>query len=355
MKAVRSFVSAMVWGLASLVPAGVYAQRAPQAQDPEQQHRRGMELRAQHRDEEARRLFEGLWTRTHDPRALARMALAEHALEQFAQAETHLVEALSHTENEWIVQNATVLDPILQQCRSAQGISILEVRCAAEGAAVFINDRLAGRPGQLLRVPPGVVTFEVRASGFQSAARTVELRPGASVHEELTLTATPTVSNNTTTATNTQTNTNQSTGNTGAANTQNHGQSSLIVTPPRTLNTGNSTLRALAWGTAGGAVAFAGVGVLGQVLGAPAAERWNSDACVNQSDVGNGTCAQDIATARTMGWLRGVGFVGAGVLAASSVVLFVVSRPSAQEPRSVAFSCAPVVGDQQGVQCAGAF
>jgi hypothetical protein len=338
--------------------AATSAQTAPNDAQIEADHRRAIQLRAAHRDEEARVIFERLWQQTHEPRALARLALAEHALGLHPQSEAHLVEALSHQTDPWIAQNSSVLDPVLQQLRAAQGIAVLTIQCATPNAAVFINGRNAGSTQNSIRVAPGSITFEVRAAGFVSVSRTVELRAGATHSEELTLAPVPATTNTTTTTTAATTAT---TANTSAATMQSTQSSSGSTAHAPPTNTPVvapvSVGRVLAWTTAGVGVALVATGAAAWVVGQPAANEWNGDGCVNQLEVGDGPCQRSLSTARTMGWLRGVGFVGGGIAAVAATILFITSsqNPVPNRPQSTRrLVCAPNLLDS-GLSCAGVF
>jgi hypothetical protein len=156
--------------------------RSPSATAPEEaEHTRGIELRRQHRDVEARDVFRAIYERTREPRALARQASAEAALGDWVTAEEHLSAALDNTNDPWILQNRTGLAADLQAFR--QHVGLLEVSTNVAGAEVWIA---GARVGQLpatrpLRVPAGTVTFEVRAEGHASATRSATVQPGMSI------------------------------------------------------------------------------------------------------------------------------------------------------------------------------
>ncbi len=323
--------------------ATVFAQTAPSAAI-EAQHRRGMALRAQRHDEEARTLFEHLWNRTHEPRARARQALAEHSLDMFAEAEAHLVEALSHQEDPWIRQSRSVLEPILQQARAGQGISVLNVVCATPGAEIFVNGRSAGHAGELLRVPPGRITFEVRSRGFTTVSRSIELQAGAILHEEVALVQTVQTVQAAPTATNPQGPTRITAG-------------TVIVTPPPPASSG-SGIRTVAWITAGFGVAggiATGVFLVLQI--APAAH-WNSHDCDSQSM----ECLAARDTALSWQPAEGIGIVVGGTFAVTSAVLFIVSAlgpaPRREPTTRAQVSCSPGMGVGAGtasLSCNGTF
>ncbi len=325
---------AVVCALGILSPTVLMAQAAP---NNEALHRQGMALRTQHRNEEARALFEHLWNRTAEPRARARQALAEQALGLFAEVESHLVEALSHESDPWISQNRFVLVPILEQARAGQRVSILQVRSSTPQAEVYINGAAAGPVGGALRVLPGSVTFIVRAPGFADVERTVQLRAGATANEEVTLERVAAV---------------QATSTTVATSTMSSA-AAITVVPPRRVRAPSATLRTLAWVSAGGSAAFAITAVTAQILMMNAAFRWNSDAiCGSDPQQPSPGCLDDAQRALDMDVLRTIGYVGAGALAVTSVALFVI--PSVGSRREARVRCVPSFGATV-VTCGGAF
>lgn len=78
--------------------------------DPDAEQQRGMALRAEGRHAEAAAIFRAVYERTHDPRALARLALAEAAAGQWSDAAYHLRAALTYDADPWIVDHRADLD-----------------------------------------------------------------------------------------------------------------------------------------------------------------------------------------------------------------------------------------------------
>lgn len=159
---------------------GVIAQpRTPTpASAEEAEHARGIELRRQHRDAEARDVFRAIYERTHEPRALARQAAAEAALGDWIIAEEHLAAALANTSDAWITQNRAGLTADLESFR--QHVGLLEVTSTTPHAEVWVGGARAGTLplAQPLRVRSGAVSFEVRAEGFTPETRSVNVEAG---------------------------------------------------------------------------------------------------------------------------------------------------------------------------------
>ncbi|MDP3213136.1 MAG: hypothetical protein Q8S73_03460, partial [Deltaproteobacteria bacterium] len=101
---------------------------------------------------------------------------------------------------------------------------------------------------------------------------------------------------------------------------------------------------------------LAGVGVAGLVAGGAAADRWNDDAqCLGPGRSRESLCAGDRDAAETMGAVATAGFVGAGVLAATGTVLWILSGRGSERPAAAqALHCAPSLGSPS-VHCAFVF
>ncbi len=292
---------------------------------------------------------------TRELRALASMGLAELDLERFDDAERHLSEALSGSASPWVTAHRTELETELQRCRRRLGVGVLVLQSATEGAELFINGSRAGGAGRPVRMRAGAVNYEVRAPGFRPASRTVTVELGASVTEHVDLEREPPVVPSVTpTPAVTPAATPAPSVTPAAPVVTAPTREAPVAEPPPAPARGGGVRRTLAWVSVGGAAVFAGVGVLGQVVGQGAADRWNGLDCTpldgrSREEV----CVSDRDTAQAMGALRGIGFAGAGVLAVTSVVLFVTSSGGDAEGRR-AFACGAGPGTF-GVACGGRF
>jgi len=164
---------AWAWLCAALLSAPLARGQTPA---DEALHRRGLELRARGRTEEALAIFRGLYERTLEPRALARMALAEGALEQWVFAEEHL--ALALTSNDpWVREHRADLEQNLERLRANLGT--VQIECPSEGAEVWIAQQSWGRLplSRPLRVSVGEVDIELRLRGW-NARQTVQVVAG---------------------------------------------------------------------------------------------------------------------------------------------------------------------------------
>lgn len=307
------------FGITSLLCASLCFALNAQAQSDEDErlHQRAMYLRGQQRDEEARAIFQDLWNRTRDPRALARLGLAEQALRDFSHAESHLAQALTVQNNAWISQNAAVLAGSLQTVRAAQGIAVLDIMCNVPTAEWFINGGLVGRVGTPVRASPGTITFEVRAAGFVQVTRTVFLPLGVARREAVNLTEIP-------------------------------------ITPPPVTNPlvvvrSGSISRTIAWASLGTAAAFLAVGIATYVVGDDAATNWNDDhQCVPPTGATREqVCGDQRQTADAMQIVSAVGFIGAAGLVATAAVLLGVAPP---RPQRTGIGCVPSSA-HPGIDC----
>jgi len=297
-----------------------------QARDVEAQHTRGNALRAGHRDAEALVVFRELWSRTHEPRALARMALAEAALGRWVEAEAHLDEALGHGTDGWIRQNRASL---AQQRRLiGEHVGGLDVRCDVDSAEVWINAaRVATLPAERpLRVPAGRVTFDVRAAGYEDLRRTIQVVPGGeATRAEVALTR-------------------------ATATTSADGARAPLATGGPWVVVGIASL-------AGGAVGL-GVGVAALVVRNGHVASFRDHGCLLDlySDVvqtRSAGCRSEYDAGTSWEPVITAGFVAGGVLAvAGAVMLLAAPRRVRESP--TAFGCGPGVATP-GVFCEGRF
>lgn len=348
------------WPVITLLLAAFACPQIARAQSDEQdpvyeQVRRERRHQSRRHDLRALELLRQRYESSHELRALGTMGLVEIDLHDDGPGERHLSEALAATPTPWANENRAVLETALQQCRRRLGVGALLVRSATDGAEVFVNGALVGSAGRPVRVGAGGMTFEVRAPGFRSASRTVNVSAGETVVEEVTLEREETpVQQTPSLPPAPETRVQQVTSGTAVSATVRSAAPSPVVMPPSGMASpsGRSTSRTLAWVSAGGAVAFAGLGVVATLVGQPAADRWNGSACDGASGT-TGDCGDDYQTAQTMQALQWVGLVGAGALAATSAVLFVVSSRGTSPARS-AFACGAGPGTL-GVACGGRF
>lgn len=172
--------------LASSVRGGAVA-----ADDAENQLdagiKRAVELRKGGKDREALEELQRAAGFGHSARLTAQTGLAEQALGLWVAAEKHLNEALATSSDAWIRKNR---HPLEQALSTISGhLAWLDVWGQPDGAEILLDGEPAGALPLAgpLRVPAETVELAVRAKGFVSASRSVELSPGANVREHVVL------------------------------------------------------------------------------------------------------------------------------------------------------------------------
>lgn len=325
---VAAFLSLWV----SWVTGTAFAQRDPH----EPRYEQGIALRSSHRDAEALALFRVLYDETHAPRALAQIALAEAALGEWVDAEAHLTMALAVSDS-WVQRNRAVLDATQGTIQAHLGR--LEVRSVTPGAALWIqNRRVASLPmAQPARVPVGTVTFEVRATGYVTAMRVATIVSNGFARESVDL-APETAPQPATVATPPP-------------------PARLVQPAPRASDVPaapSSLTRTLGWTSAATAGAFLVGGSIAYVVGLNQVDSYNETCPPPDTPSLSPDCQGRVSSVQTMQALAITGFVGGGVLAAASAVLFLVAPSRAAERGAAALACRRGPGDL-GVTCGVTF
>lgn len=157
------------------------------AQSAEVLIQQGLDLRRQHRDQEALERFQRAYEMSRSPRALAQIALAEQALGDFVQAELHLSQALAVQMDGWIASRRGQLEQALQSIRERLGT--VELTGGVAGAQVFVNGQLRGTLPEVasLRVRAGTAVIEIRAGGYAPVQRQVMVTAGGVARENLAM------------------------------------------------------------------------------------------------------------------------------------------------------------------------
>ena len=146
--------------------------------------RTGVQLRRDHRNEEALAAFTKAFDRSPTPTIRAQIALAEQALGRWLDAEKGLDAALS-TPDSWITKNR----PTLEEARTLiEGhLAWLRVDTNPDDAQVrFASQVLA--PGHETRVVAGSGELEVDAAGHTRETRRLLVGAGEHAHEQVSLT-----------------------------------------------------------------------------------------------------------------------------------------------------------------------
>lgn len=314
----------------------------------ESEYARGDAARAEHRDADALSLFQALYTRSQEPRALAQVALAEAALGRWLDAEAHLIEALTALRDVWITRNRMSLLATLETMRAHVGT--LVVTADDDRAEVWIDGRRVGAVSAPLHVLAGEVAFEVRAEGRTTVSRTVTVPPNAMAREEVRFSSDETPA----TATPRAGDVAQPPVTASVAPSPAEGTPATLEAP--VVDQGG-TQRSLGWVGVGTGIALVAGGVAAWFLGRGAADAYNNDpscpgvGAPTQSDA----CASTQSTAATLeplGWTA----IGVGSVLAVTGAILVGTAPSARRATtSTAGRCSPMMGPWQGLACGLAF
>lgn len=286
------------------------AARADPASDADALISRGLELREKGKDEEALRLFREAQLKSPSARARAQVALAEQALGLWVQAETDLGAALANDSDAWIAKNRGALDGALAVIR--KHIASLEVR-GAEKADVYIDGVKLGTGAGPYRVEAGRRQLDVKASGYQTMSRAVEITGGGIARETVTLAVAPMTPTSPTPVPTSGSKADENTG---------HAQ------------------RLVGWVMIGAGVAFLATGGIGLLVRKGYVDDYNSNAACPGQGAKNqpASCQSQIDASHTWQTIGIIGLIGGGVAVAGGAVVIAVS-PSSKSSASIA--CGP--------------
>ncbi len=329
---------AVAAALVTLVARGACAQSATEV---DALVRQAVVLRQQARDDAALAVLQRALGLSREPRVLAQVGLAEQAMGRWLDADRHLEEAQRASGDPWIARNRASLAEARRQVGAHLGRVL--VFGAVAGAEVFANEqRIGALPMSVAAsVASGTNLIEVRAPGYVTMTRRVQVEPGAEARETFAMVrepapvvvpatpvATPVVVPVTT----------------------------VMQTPTAGPSRESGARRVLAWTSLAVGAAGLGAGVFAttQLVGAV------SDYDTRRDPVCPGTnatvqptvCAGYLAEVEAMRPLAVAGFVAGGALAITSVVLFATSPSGEERARAGAFRCG--VGTS-GVSCSGVF
>jgi hypothetical protein len=304
---------------------------------------KGVELREKGRDEEALAIFRQALAKTPSARARAQVALAEQALGMWVLAETDLAAALATEGDPWIVKHKAALDGALAVVR--KHLASLEVR-GADKAEVYIDGVKVGSGAGPFRVEAGKRTLEVRATGYQSTTRSVELPAGGIARETVSLVAAPDAAP-------------------GAGPQNGPPVASSGSQPDDRLRSQpddpGHAQRLLGWGFVGVGVALLATGGVGMIVRKGIVDDYNAT-CPGLGVDQPASCDELVSSSRAWLTLSIISLVGGGVFAIGGGVL-VATAPTARSANAsapsntaaataVRLSCTPSLA---GVACAGTF
>ncbi len=151
----------------------------------------GLKLREQGNDEEALKLFVRAQQLAPTPRALAQRALAEQAIGDWAQAELHLKEALTSSDDPWITRNRQALEGALAVI--GEHLGYLQINGGVAGAELRLDGQHAGTLplATPLRVVTGRPLLEVTLTGYYPVRREIAIKAGSLSTESIELVPAP--------------------------------------------------------------------------------------------------------------------------------------------------------------------
>jgi hypothetical protein len=295
--------------------------------DAEKLIKKGIALRSQRKDKEALEAFREANKLEASPRAVAQMALAEEALEDWVGAERDLEQAIASRSDAWIKSKIGPLEESLRVVREHLGTLQLE---GTAGAMVEVNGRALGKlPLESpLRVRAGSVTVLATLEGFVALERITSVPAQGEARVSLELQAKRDDAQKAPPA---------------PPPPQASPSPSGPVTPEAavarasTEKEGSSTL---AWIAAGGAALGTAAGVVSLIIRAKNVAKYNDDSICAP---GNGlTRIQNCPGARSAAYEAQtaaiISFAAGAALAITSAVLFVTASPedAGQVPPSTA-------------------
>lgn len=134
-----------------------------------------LELRRNGDDQGAYPLFKQAYDASRSPRAAAQWGFCEQALGRWADAETHLSEALKASADPWVVKNRPVIVQSLAVVKSH--IARVEIVGEPVGAEVLVNGNVVGRLPlpEPVRVTAGEIEVELRTPGHARASKSLRV------------------------------------------------------------------------------------------------------------------------------------------------------------------------------------
>jgi hypothetical protein len=317
-----------------MTAAEAHAQGADEALTKE-----GVDLRRAGRDAEALAVFERALAVDGSPRTRAQVALAEQALGLWVEAERDLSTALAAGDGDgWFQQHQGTLRAALGAIRSR--LATLDVEANVAGAELWIDGARAGilPLRSSLRVVAGAMTVEVRAPGFETQTRELQVAPETQAREVVDLGKMPDL----------QPVPDSSVPPAAPPAEPSRAQPAGVAGPAAEAGSG---MRTGAWVSLGGAVALlAGAGAAVLVRNTNAAAYNDDSHCFHGGLTRDQRCGgyRDAAsTAQTMAVIE---FEAAAATVGVAVVLFSLA-PRRPAPRVGAIECS--VG--MGVACGGSF
>jgi len=139
---------------------------------------RGLELRRAAKPSEALDMFQRAHALAPSTRTLGQMGLVEASLEQWLDAETHLMAALVRPNDAWVRKNRTFLDEAVKSSRGHIGELVVT---GPSGTTVAVDGRRAGTLPAIapVRLVEGRAVVRATSVGFKDFSKTVTITGGA--------------------------------------------------------------------------------------------------------------------------------------------------------------------------------
>jgi PEGA domain len=310
--------------------------------------KRGIEFRRRGDDHRALEEFQKADRLKSSARVTGQIGLAQMALGHWVEASDALDSALASRDDAWIKKNRGSLQDAARAV--SRHVCVIEVEGEPAGASVALNGSVAGTLPLKSKVVAGDVVILVTAPGHVSLMRKVTVEPDTKIRESFTLTAVLSSAPPRDVA---------------AAVTPVQPELAREAGPPPSAPVAGSQRRfgQLPWWTAGAAAAGLGAGVTLRLLAQSQLSSFNascglvSGTPVHDPASGPTTtdaqCADHLSSWSDDKSRATVAFIAGGVLAAGSVVLFLLnSEPHDGARASVAYQCLP---DGPGILCAARF
>jgi tetratricopeptide (TPR) repeat protein len=288
--------------------------------------KRGIALRREGKDEEARDVFRYALARAPaSNRIRAQLGTALQALGQWEEAHRYLSEAVRHTEDPYIARNYDELNRALAYVTDRLGS--VEVRGEPAGADVFVSGRHIGTlPLATTLLSTGSYVLEVRMAGYYPAVRplTVSARGFERQRIELLPRA-------------------------------RDGAASLVqpeLLPPSGVEPASAAPEWLIGVLAGAGVASGMTAGVAMILRENYASRWNSDTCLAAQRTRGDNCMADLEHGQAAGRVAIASGIAAGVLLGGAAGLAWFTEEGHESGAAPQSACLVGVA---AVACAGAF
>lgn len=163
-----------------MASTSAFAQATPDAPSPvDREYRHGVEhLIVRGRGAEALEYFHRLWDRTHEPRMLWQMGIAESLLGHWLGAERYMGQVLRFTNDPWVRAQRGGADGLDEDIRRVQShLGLVVVTCSPACTEVVIGDEPSS--ARQAYVTPGTVRVTARGQSDAVVTRTVTVAAGA--------------------------------------------------------------------------------------------------------------------------------------------------------------------------------